>query len=68
MTTSNIVGNVLFGAIGFVAFMYGKRMEAYKTMCIGLVLMVYPFFVSDNTVLMYCIGAALTMAVFVFRD
>jgi hypothetical protein len=68
MTITNIVGNVLFGAIGFVAFVYGKRMEAYKTMCIGLLLMVYPYFVSDNTTLMYCIGAALTVALFVFRD
>ena len=68
MTITNIVGNVIFSAIGFVAFMYGKRMAAYKTMGIGLALMVYPYFVLDSTVLMYCVGGALTVALFIFRD
>ena len=64
---SNIIGGVIFGAIGFVAFMYGKRMEAYRALGIGLALMIFPYFI-ENTVVMYCIGAALTVALFVFRD
>jgi hypothetical protein len=62
----NLIGGFLFGAIGFVAFVYGKRMEAWVTMWLGLALMIYPYFVP-NTILTYVIGSALTVALFVFR-
>ncbi len=68
MTVTNIVGNVIFSAVGFVAFVYGKRMAAYTTMGIGLVMMVYPYFVTGSTALMYGTGAALTVALFLFRE
>lgn len=64
---ANIVGGVIFGAIGFVAFVYGKRMQAYRALGIGLALMIFPYFV-DNVIAMYCIGAGLTASLFVFRD
>ncbi len=54
--------NVLFaslviGGIGFVAFAYGKRQGRVPQMIAGLVLMGYPYFVS-NLWLMGGIGAA----------
>ena len=66
-TLANLVGWTLFGAIGFVAFMYGKRQSAIKAMLLGLTLMAYPYFVS-NTLAMYVVGVALTAALFIFRD
>ena len=67
MATANIIGSVIFGGIGFVAFIYGKKMSGLKPMVIGLSLMIFPYFVS-NTVWMYTIGALLTAALFLFRD
>lgn len=62
-----IVANLLFGSIGFVAFVYGKRMHIWKPMFLGLVLMAYTYFV-ENTFLLFGIGALLTACLFVFRD
>ena len=62
-----LVSGLLFGSIGFVAFMYGKRQASLKAMLIGVLLMVYPYFVS-NTLASYAIGVALTAALFVVRD
>ena len=62
-----LLGSILFGAIGLGAFIYGKRMVLYKPMVIGIVLMAYPYFVSQ-TWLMYTIGCALCLGLYVFRD
>jgi len=64
---SNIVGGLIFGSIGFVAFIYGKKMAFYRTMSIGLVLMIFPYFVSGNLAL-YGIGAALCCALYFWKD
>ena len=39
---SALLGSLLFGAVGFVAFMYGKKMALWTPMVIGGALMVYP--------------------------
>jgi hypothetical protein len=57
---------IVFGAIGFAAFVYGKRLLQVKTMLIAVALMVYPYFVSDTWVV-YAIGIALCVALFLFR-
>ncbi|MGI9086461.1 MAG: hypothetical protein ACR2HH_01765 [Chthoniobacterales bacterium] len=62
-----IVANLLFGSIGFVAFVYGKKMHIWKTMFMGLALMAYTYFVV-NTFLLFGIGAVLTACLFIFRD
>jgi hypothetical protein len=64
---ANLVASILFGIIGFAAFVYGKKGLKWKAMSIGFVLMVYPYAVSE-TWLMYLIGCALCVALFVFRD
>ena len=58
---------ILFGVIGTVALMYGKRMEQWKTMAVGGALLVFPYFVSQ-TWLIYAIGSALCVALWFFRD
>ena len=65
--TPNLIAGVIFGAIGFAAFIYGKRQSSFKAMMIAMALMAYPYFVS-NPVAVYAIGIALTVALFLFRD
>jgi hypothetical protein len=67
MTAGNLIGNIVFSGVGFVAFMYGKRQGQFKRMALGGALMLYPYFVS-STLLMCLIGAALTAAVWYARD
>jgi hypothetical protein len=64
---ANLVGSLLFGAVGLVAFIYGKRMVLYRPMLIGIVLMVYPYFVPQ-TWLIYAIGCVLCLMLYHFRS
>jgi hypothetical protein len=61
------IANILFGIIGWYAFMHGKREKSWRPMAIGIVLMVYPYFVS-NAILTFAIGIALTAALFFWRE
>ncbi len=65
-SVAEIVAEFIFGSIGFVAFIYGKRMHVWTPMFIGLALMIYPYFVPDMLVL-GTIGAILTALLFLFR-
>ena len=67
MTFTNLMGGILFGTIGMVAFGYGKKQCHFKAMGIGVALMVYPYFIP-NTIAMYLVGIALTAALFIFHD
>jgi hypothetical protein len=67
LSMANLIGNLLFSSIGFVAFIYGKRMNVWKVMLCGLVLMIFPYFVGD-TGTMYAIGTVGTAALFFLRD
>ena len=64
---ANIVASLFFGAVGFFAFVYGKKQGNYKALSIGIVLMVYPYFIS-NTVLLYTAGVGLCVALYFWRD
>lgn len=66
-TPGEIFAIVVFSIIGFGAFRYGKRDGRWQPMVIGMVLMVFPYFVSSGLWL-YLIGAALTVGLFIFRD
>ena len=66
-SAANLIGNLFFSGIGFVAFVYGRKQGLWKPCVIGIVLMVYPYFVS-NVWLMYGIGAALSFALYYFRE
>lgn len=60
MSTSLLLWGVLFGSVGFGYFLYGKKQSAVVPLVCGLVLMVFPYFVS-NTLLLVVIGVALTV-------
>jgi hypothetical protein len=64
---ANLIGGLIFGSIGFVAFIYGKRLHVWKPMFLGLALMVYPYFI-ENDIALFAIGAVGTAALFLFRD
>ena len=51
LSAANLIGGLVFGSIGFVAFVYGKRMNLWKPMLLGIALMVYPYFISDDIAL-----------------
>ena len=64
---TNFLGGLIFGSIGLIAFIYGKKMSEFRPMIIGLLLMAFPYFISSN-VLLYVIGIGLTIALFIFRE
>ena len=67
MLAANLIGNLLFSGIGFVAFVFGRKQARLKTTLIGVGLMAYPYFVPD-TVWLYVIGIVLTVCLFMFTD
>lgn len=67
LSFSNLMGGLLFGSIGFVAFTYGKRMSLWKPMLCGIGLMIFPYFVA-NTALMWAVGGVTTAILFALRD
>jgi hypothetical protein len=64
---AELFGSLLFGIIGFAAFVYGKKSTLFVPMILGFILMVYPYFVSQ-TWLLYAIGSALTVGIILFRN
>ncbi len=63
----DLLGSVLFGIVGFAAYRYGKKSGSFNPMAMGVTLMVYPYFVSQ-TWLLYTIGLALCVGLYIFRD
>ena len=64
---ANLIGGFVFGSVGFVAFVYGKRMSLWKPMFVGIALMVYPYFISGDIAL-YAIGIVGSASLFFLRD
>jgi hypothetical protein len=67
LSAANLIGGCVFGSIGFVAFLYGKRMSLWKPMFIGIALMVYPYFVS-NDIALYAAGVAGSASLWFMRS
>ena len=62
-----IFGYILFGGVGVVAFIYGKKNASWRPMIIGIILNIYPYFFSA-TWMIYLIGIVLTAALFFWRE
>jgi hypothetical protein len=58
MNTSWLLWGLIFGSVGFGFFIYGKRQKAVVPMVCGMILMIYPYFIS-STGLLVSVGAAL---------
>lgn len=53
---SSLLWGVLFGSIGMGYFVYGKRQRRGVALVAGMLLCVFPYFVS-NTILIVLLGA-----------
>jgi hypothetical protein len=56
--TAVLLWGLLFGSIGLGYFIYGKKQRAVVPLVCGLVLMIFPYFVP-NTTLLVGVGALL---------
>lgn len=65
-TPGSLFGAILFGAIGMGAFVHGRRVAPAPVMVIAVLLMVYPYVVSEAW-LVYAIGALLCYGLYLFR-
>lgn len=62
-----IIGSIVFGIIGLVAYYSGKKKSRQYTKWIGIALMLYPYVVSSTWV-MYVVGLVLCAAWYYYRD
>ena len=58
MSAASLFWGLLFGCFGIGFFVYGKKQEKFVPLICGLLLMVFPYFVS-NTIALVVIGVAL---------
>jgi hypothetical protein len=56
--------SLITSGIGFVLFVYGKKQERWPQLAGGIVLMVYPYFVS-TLAMNIAIGVAIVAAVWI---
>ncbi|HLW11994.1 MAG TPA: hypothetical protein VKU81_04790 [Casimicrobiaceae bacterium] len=63
MNATSLVIGIFTGAIGVGYFMYGKRQTKFVPLLAGMMLCVYPYFVS-SAVWLVVVGAALMAAPF----
>ncbi len=50
-STAGLMWGMLFGAIGFGFFLYGKKQRAVVPLITGIVLCVFPYFIENVYVL-----------------
>ena len=53
-----ILANMLVSGVGYVMFMYGKKQRRFPQMAIGVLMLIYPYFITDIP-MMLMIGAVL---------
>lgn len=51
MDITTILWSLLFGSIGFGYFIYGKKQSHAVVRYTGIALMIYPYFIPNNTAL-----------------
>ncbi|MFH0838867.1 MAG: hypothetical protein V1893_01615 [Candidatus Omnitrophota bacterium] len=64
---SKLIACLVFSAVGFVAFVYGKKQGTFKPLLIGVALMSYSYFLS-STFWLYAVGIGLCAALYFWRD
>jgi len=57
---TTLIFSILFGSIGMGYFVYGKKQQAAIPLLAGIVLCIFPYFVS-NVYIMLLVGIALTV-------
>jgi hypothetical protein len=67
MDTSFLLWGLLFGSIGLGFFMYGRSQKTVVPLVCGLLLMIFPYFVS-NLILLVALGIVLIAVPCFFRN
>ncbi len=57
-SASQLIWGMVFGAIGFGFFIYGKKQKAVIPLATGIALFVFPYFMS-NVYMIVIVGAVL---------
>jgi len=65
-SVASLLWGLLFGSIGFGFFLYGKKQRAVVPLVCGLALMVFPYFIT-NVTLLVVIGSLLMAIPYFFR-
>ena len=63
---ASLLWGVVFGAVGLAYFVYGKKQQRFVPLLCGIVLMAFPYFIS-NAVLLVILGLALSVIPYFFR-
>lgn len=63
----NLLAGLIFGTIGWGAFVYGKRLDLWQPRVIGIALMVYPY-VFTNAWLLWGVGVALMVLLWFYHN
>jgi hypothetical protein len=66
MSTGVLLWGLLFSSIGLGFFLYGKKQRAVVPLVCGIVLMIYPYFIANVTVLIV-IGVVVAAVPYFFR-
>lgn len=61
-----ILAGLVFGTIGFGALVYGRKLELWQPVAIGVVMMVYPYFIP-GALWSWGIGIALCVLLWIFH-
>ena len=62
-----IAAAIVFGIIGFASYRYGKKTARVKVKWIGVVLMLFPYRISE-TWLLYLVGVGLCVVLYFVND
>ncbi len=65
-STAVLLWGLLFGAIGFGYFLYGKKQKAIIPLVVGIVLCVFPYFIA-NVYVLVLVGLVLMAIPFFVR-
>lgn len=66
-SVAGLLWGVLFSSIGLGYFIYGKKQRSIPALICGVLLMMYPYFVS-NTWVLVIVGAVLVAVPWYWRD
>ena len=66
-STALMIWGVVFSSIGLGFFIYGRRQNNFIVLMCGVLLMIYPYFVT-NTYILVLIGLVIIAVPYFWRD
>jgi len=64
----NLLAGLIFSGVGWGALRFGRSLERWKPVAIGLALMLYPYFCLGNPWLLWGIGTGLLVLLGLHHD